>query len=35
MKFDNAADYSPELALEARRMCLHVATILGELLESL
>lgn len=29
MKFDSASDYTPELALEARRMCLHIATILG------
>jgi hypothetical protein len=31
MKFDSASDYSPGLAAEARRMCLHVATILGDL----
>lgn len=35
MKFDTASDYSPALAVEARRMCLHVATVLGDLLEDM
>ena len=35
MKFDTASDYTPGLAVEARRMCLHVATILGDLLDEI
>jgi predicted nucleotidyltransferase len=35
MTFDNASDYTPELAVEARRMCLHVATILGDILDEI
>jgi len=35
MRFDTAADYRPGLAIEARRMCLHVATILGDLLDEI
>ena len=35
MKFDTASDYAPGLAVEARRMCLHVATILGDLLDEI
>jgi hypothetical protein len=35
MKFDSASDYTPELAALARRMCLHVATILGDLLDEI
>ncbi len=35
MKFDSASDYPPGLAVDARRMCLHVATILGDLLDEM